>query len=384
MNPPGSRTNDEPGGACERDEAPPGWARWVRRIVLPIAVIAMIVAIWSVGLTTILRHLATIGWWFALLFAIEGVITTFDAAAIHALACGPGGARYRHVLIAQIAGRAVNATTPSGTLGEATKASLLTETMSTDRAVAAVLYYSLAGAVIQLIVIALGAPLTAVFLDLAPALEIGLYVAGVVAAAIAIGLGLLVRRGMVSSIVDVGVKLRIVSARRRERWRRKLEKIDDRLHSTRNRAARRRAVAYVFVSKCLTWTAVWLTLYAAGYSASFGELAALFSAGIVLSWIANMVPLGLGVTESGNYALFAALGIPPAFGVALALARRILYLGYAAVGFALLSTWRVSSRAAARLRRRRHPHQGEPHVDTHEPRDPAAVGHAGGSGGAGG
>src|SRR5688500_1706852 len=115
--PPSPSLHVEPGGAadaCDQESAPPGWARWVQRISLAIAVVAMAIAIWSVGPSTLLGHLLHIGWWFAVLIAIEGVITLLDAGAVHSLACDRGAGGYRGVLFAQIAGRAVNMVTPAG------------------------------------------------------------------------------------------------------------------------------------------------------------------------------------------------------------------------------------------------------------------------------
>jgi uncharacterized protein (TIRG00374 family) len=345
----------EPGGAaaCEEQGTPPGWARWVARISLVIALVAMGATIWAVGPATLVGHLRAIGWWFAGILALEVVITFFDARALYVLACDREQQGFGQVLFAQIAGRGVNAVTPAGALGEATKVSLLTRAMSTERAVASVQFINMTSGILQLSAVAIGAPLTALLLPLPSPFRIALIATGVIAAVIAIGLFVLVRRGMLASLVGAAVKLRIVSTKRREKWRKKLADIDERLCGTRDAHGRRMATIYIACSKVVSWCSVWITLGAAGYWAGPGMIAALVSAGVVLGWIATVVPLGLGVSETGNYALFTALGVPPAFGVALAVARRINQIFYAAIGFTLLATWRASSRAAARLRGRR-------------------------------
>lgn len=327
----------------------PSWAKWLSRILIVVALVAMTATIWTVGPSTIVAHLRTIGWWFAGILAIEVVITGLDAAAIFTLARGSDdGVRYGHVLVAQVAGRAVNAVTPGGSLGEALKTSLLTEAIPTNRAVAAVIYCNLASLIYSLLLVAVGAPLTALFLDLPPPFTGGLAVAGGLAGVTALGLAVLIRRGMLSSLVGAGARLGVISAKRRRRWKKRLDNIDERLRGTAGGHRRRVAAGFVLGSKLLTWFSMWFILSAAGYQASPGELAAMLSAGVVLGWLGQIVPMGLGVAEGGNFALFSALGAPPTFGVALALARRVNQILYAAVGFAVLGAWRLTTRAAAR------------------------------------
>lgn len=331
------------------DDAKPAWVTWASRALIVIALVAMGATIWMVGPRTILSHLQTIGWWFAAILAIEVVITMLDAAAVYSVARGKDDAvNYSHVLVAQVAGRAVNAVTPGGSLGEALKASVLTEAIPTNRAVAAVIYCNLASLIYSLLLVAVGAPLTALFLDLPQAFTIGLVVAGILAAVAAVGLAILVRRGMLSSLVGVGAKLGVISKKRQRRWKKRLDNIDERLSGTAGGHRRKVAAGFVLCSKLLTWASMWLILAAAGYQASPGEIAAMLSAGVVLGWLGAIVPMGLGVAEGGNYALFHALGAPPTFGVALALARRVNQIIYAAVGFAVLGIWRLTTRGVVR------------------------------------
>lgn len=67
----------------------------------------------------------------------------------------------------------------------------------------------------------------------------------------------------------------------------------------------------------------------------------------------QFVPLWLGVDEAGTAAIAAALGIPPAVGVALALARKGRILAWTAAGLALLIVRPSAGAAAARPARRR-------------------------------
>jgi uncharacterized protein (TIRG00374 family) len=319
----------------------------VTRIALVAGTIGLGLTVWVVGPSTIGGHLAAIGWWFVALLAVDATMTLCDAAAVHSLAGGDGGPPYARVVVAQVAGRAVNAVTPGGNLGEALKASLLAEHGGAPRVVAAVMYCALTSFGISLSLIAIGAPLTAIFLDLHGGLRVGLVVAGAVAASLLIALVVLVRRGMLHALVWVAEKLRLVSHERRARWEDKLVEIDERLRGVRDPGRFRRATLFVLASKSLGWFSSWLIVAAAGYQLGLGELAAMLSAGVVLGWIATLVPMGLGIAEGGNYGLFSIIGAPPALGVSLALAKRVLQIVYAVIGFGVLAGYRVGARRSS-------------------------------------
>lgn len=308
---------------------PPRWARWVSRISLVAALIAMVVTIETVGWSTISNHLVMIGPWFVAVLAVEAVSTFCDARAIHEMASEPDDP-FGRVLYAQIAGRAVNAVTPLGTLGEATKASSMTRTMPTRRVIASILFCDVVSLVVSLTALAVGGVITAMVLHLPQALEVGLYVTSALAALAAMSLLVLMERGMLTSLVPRG---------RLKKWRRKFAAIDREVRSSAGDPSRRRATMWVISSKACMWAQMWLILAAAGYSAGPSHLVAIVTGGVLLGWIAALVPLGAGVTESGNFALFTAIGAPPSFGVALALARRINQIVYAALSFALIGVW---------------------------------------------
>jgi uncharacterized protein (TIRG00374 family) len=341
----------------DADPTPPRWVRWVTRIALVAGAIGLIATVWLVGPSTIAGHLRTIGWWFAALIAVDLAMTCLDAAAVHSLTRGDGAPPYGRVLIAQIAGRAVNAVTPGGNLGEALKASLLAEQTRGSRVVGAVMFCGLASLCISLTMVAIGAPLTAILLDLHGAIRVALLVSGAIAAGVVVCVVLLVRRGMLESVGRFARRVRVLSDKRLEKWMAKLAEVDEVLSGQTDPAARRRAAAFVLASKSLGWFETWLIVATAGYFLGMPELAALLSAGIVLGWISTLVPMGLGVAEGGNYGLFGLIGPPAALGVSLALARRVLQIFSAIIGFAALGIYRLSRRGARYRRRSRERHQ---------------------------
>ena len=100
----------------------PTWAKWVTRVSLVLGLIALIYTIEDLGPRTFGHYFRMIGpWWIAVL-VFEVAITSLDALAIRAFA-SPDTIGWRGALLAQLAGRSVNAVTPSGNLGEPVKIS---------------------------------------------------------------------------------------------------------------------------------------------------------------------------------------------------------------------------------------------------------------------
>ena len=67
--------------------------------------------------------------------------------------------------------------------------------------------------------------------------------------------------------------------------------------------------------------------------AARAEFVGLISAGVVLGWLGSLVPMGLGVSESGSYGVFSLIGAPATVGVSLALAGRVRQIIIAGLGF---------------------------------------------------
>jgi len=342
------------GGEPER----PSWARWVTIGALAVALVALGWTLYSVGLHELLHRLELIGPWFLVVIGIEIGVTGCDAAAIYAfLRPDQRKIGYLRVLLAQLSGRAVNAVTPMGSLGEVVKVTMILERVPQARTVSAVLLYNMTGLGISFLLIAVGAPITAFALDLPRELEILLYAGGGVAAISVVVMPILVQRGMLSSIAGLGHRIGLIRKKQYKRWRGKLEQIDSKLRDAggARRHDRLLAVTFVLVSHVLSWTASAVLIYAAGGRLSLGFLAAVLTAGQVIGWVAALVPLGLGISESGNYALFSALGHEPAIGVTLSLGRRVTQLVYAAIGLVLAAVNQTvkEAKAARKTRRRR-------------------------------
>jgi len=317
----------------------PTWARWVTRISLVVAAFALVLTIRKVGVLAIAKYFRLIGWWWIGVFVLEVVITSLDAVAIRAfMSPEQDKVRFRSALLSQLAGRSVNAVTPSGNVGEAVKVSVLTEHVSGSRAVSTILLYNIVSFSIELGMVAVAAPLFALLLPMSESLRSLFLIAGVVCAVLSIGLYALVHRGMLSSLARLGVRLNLLSPARFERWHAKLSGVDDKLRLVAGARSRDRwlGIAAVVASRLTSLGLSLVILHAIGEPITVGFVAGYTVGGFVVYMVASLVPMGLGISEGGTYWLFKALGENPARGTALVIARRVTLVAYAAIGLVLV------------------------------------------------
>src|SRR5664279_1965466 len=182
----------------------PTWARWVTRISLAIALVSLVLTIRDTGFNTIGRYFKRIGWWWFAVVALEVVITSLDAIAIRAfMSPEQEKVKLRSALLSQLAGRSVNAVTPSGNLGEAVKVSVLTEHVSQSRAVATILLYNVVSFTVELAMVAVAAPFAALLLPMPTSLRWVLIGTSLVCAVVAVLCYMLVRKGVLSNLASV-------------------------------------------------------------------------------------------------------------------------------------------------------------------------------------
>ena len=326
----------------------PTWAKWVTRVSLVVAAFALVVTIHKVGLVAIAKYIRLIGWWWIAVFLLEVVITSLDAVAIRAfMSPEQDKVRFRGALLSQLAGRSVNAVTPSGNVGEAVKISVLTEYVSGSRAVSTILLYNIVSFSVELGMVAAAAPFLALLLPMPGSLRAAFLIAGVLCFAISVGLYALVHRGMLASLARLGVRLQILSPERFERWNAKLTSVDDKLRLIAGARSRDRwlGIGAVIASRLVSLTLSLVILHAIGEPITVAFVAGYTVGGFVVYMVASLVPMGLGISEGGTWELFKALGENPARGTALVIARRVTLVLYAAIGLVLVMASETVQRA---------------------------------------
>ena len=343
----------------------PTWARWVTRVSLVVAAIALVVTIRNTGFTALGHYFAMIGWWWIAVVVLEITITTLDAVAIRCF-CSPEQDKltFGKAILSQLAGRSVNAVTPGGNLGEAVKVAVLTEHVSQSRAVSTILLYNVVSFSIELATVAAAAPVMALLMDDMPTtLRYVTFATGVIAFAAAVGLYSLVHRGMLTSVVNLVARMRLIKPERRDRWLDKVRPVDDKMRLVEGARSRDRmlGIAAVTASRLTSITLSMLILHAIGHAITPGFVAAYTVGGFVIYMASTLVPMGLGISESGNYYMFGALaktvaerGRAEAQGVALVIARRCTLVLYAGIGLFLVTASATVQRAREKARARAH------------------------------
>ncbi len=331
--------------------ARPKWARWLTWVSLAIASVALVYTIHNLGLGTLIEYLGKIGWWWLAIVPMEVICTTLDATAIRFFA-SPDRPRLRKTLLAQLAGRAINSVTPAGNLGEAVKMSVLTEVVTPSRAVSSILLYNVVSFCVELLILALAVPFLAVLVPMPAGLKWGLIAAAVLCVVITLALYWLIQRGMVASVARLGVRLRLVSRARYERWEPKLVGVDDKMRFTSGARRRDRWIAILAVCGSRTNSMILslMILHAVGESITATFVAAWIVGSFGIYFAATLVPMGFGISEGGYYGFYRALGENPARGVTLVLARRAVTIVYATIGLVLVTT----NETVKRVRQRHH------------------------------
>ena len=349
----------------------PTWARWVTRISLGLGIIALVLTIRDTGLVAIGTYFKRIGWgWFAVVI-LEIAITTMDATAIRAfLSPDHDKVRLRSAVLAQLAGRAVNAVTPSGNLGEAVKVSVLVEHVSQSRAVATILLYNVVSFSVELISVGIAALLMAGFLPMPATLRWLMLGVGAVVLALAVAIYALVRRGVLVSVARLAARIPVpglAAVRRRlwklaqpsrhllnperfARWEPRLRNIDDKMKLVEGARVRDRRLGILMItlSRMTSMTLSFLLLIAMGEQLTVGFVASITVGSFFIYMASTLVPMGIGVNESGYYWMFRALGENPARGTALILARRVALIMYAGIGLVLVTASETVQRARER------------------------------------
>lgn len=301
-------------------------------------------------------QLEDVGWWFAAILGLELSSLLCDAAALHAF-MRPEARMipYWRVLGAQSSGRAINVLTPGGALGEATKLAMLVSHAPRARVLSSIVLLNLSQVYLSVTVMLLGIPLTLLLIDLPHGMRVtvGAGVAAIIP--LMIGLGVLIHRGAVSTIVATLRRARLVSPDRATRWRARLIEVDRHireLHKNRS-AGTWKGILWVLASKLFSWSGAILLLGVIGVPLTGAMILGVLSIGVLITWISAVVPLGLGIADGSNYVLYDLLGATGPQGLLVAMITRARTVTVAVLGLGVMAAMSIADRlAAARLQRK--------------------------------
>jgi hypothetical protein len=97
-----------------------------------------------------------------------------------------------------------------------------------------------------------------------------------------------------------------------------------------------RGVVGVVGSRIFNSLGTLAVLYAAHIPLSPPLVIASLSLGILITWISNIVPLGLGVAQGGNYVLYSLFGARAASGVLFAFVNQLRTILLAVMGLVVM------------------------------------------------
>jgi hypothetical protein len=307
-------------------------------IVLIVGIVAFSIVAWHLGWTAMRNVVTTTGAWFAVIAAIDLVSAMCDAASIHGFIRPKQRVSYWHVYAAQLSGMAINRLTPGNSLGEPVKVTNLVRTVEVDTAVSAIVMFNLTTMYVGIASIVIGVPLTALLLDLPHRVALVVWIGLAVLVAIAIAVAILVKRGAIGTLIDALVSVKLVTPERGGRWRAKISAIDARVRSVGDAKSSglARGLAGVLGSRVINWIGTVVVLYAADIPMTAPLVIASLSAGILVTWMSNIIPLGLGLADGTNYVLYGLLGAAPVAGLLFTLLNRLRTVVLALIGLVVM------------------------------------------------
>lgn len=312
-------------------------ARLLRLLIMVVGV-AMIAYLWyQIGFTTILSSIRTLSWRLLVVVCFPYALTaTLDAAAWR-LAFADHAPPFPKLWSARIAGEAVNATTPTASVGgEPVKAFLVRHWVPMPEGLAAVIVDKTTIVTGQGLFLVLGLVLAHTALPVSGPVLTGM--------TILLGLEALAVTGFVvlQLLGAAGRGGRLLARFGMGPDSSNQEHLDglDRALSRFYRAHRGRLTGAVLVH-LLAWTVgsleIYLVLYFLGLPISLLDAVVMESFAAAVKFASFMIPASLGALEGGNMAIFSAFGYGGAVGLSYSLVRRLREGVWAAAGLLVLA-----------------------------------------------
>jgi hypothetical protein len=325
-------------------------------VMMVVGGIALAWMLHDLGWSGLRAAIDSVGWWFALILGLDLAALCFDAAALQAFMRPEARmVSYARVLGAQASGRAINVLTPTGALGEPTKLSMLVTHAPRNRILSSLVLSNLGQLYLSVAAIVIGTPIMFLLVDVPDELKVTIVIAFAVIIPAVIVLGVMVHRGALSTVVNGIRRLGLISDERADRWRLRMTEVDQHireLHENRSYGTWK-GFLWVGASKAVTWASTLVLLHTAGIHVNLALIVGVLSIGVVIQWVSQIVPLGVGLADGGNYALYGLAGAAGAHGVIYTMLNRARSVIVAMGGLVVMIAMHTIDRLAlARMRRK--------------------------------
>jgi uncharacterized protein (TIRG00374 family) len=317
-----------------------------------------------------------VGTYAGIILALDLTALCCDAAAWHSFMRPEARmVSYPRVLGAWASGRAINVLTPFGALGEPTKITMLLDRAPKARLLSSIVLLSVTVLYFSVTVMIIGIPITLLLVDVPPGIKVTVGIGMAVLVPLMVMLGIAIQRGAISTLVGTLRNTRIISAERAADWKERLKEVDRHireLHAHRT-SGTRRGIVFVAISKLVTYTSTCVLIHAVGVSLTPALVIAVLSVGVLIQWIASIVPLGLGIADGGNYALYSLLGATGPQGLLVTMMNRARSVCVAVLGLGAMVVMTALSRwQQTRIQRRIKELKAELKPDAPKADEPAA------------
>ena len=291
---------------------------------------------WSDLSDTLIR----VGNYAPIIIALDLVALCFDAAAWREFMRPEARmVSYPRVLGAWASGRAINVLTPFGALGEPTKVTMLYDRIPKARLLSSIVLLNATVLYFSVSVMLIGIPITLLLLDLSHPVKVAIGVGVAVIIPLMVMLGVVIHRGAVSTLVGSLRRAKIISVERATHWKTKLVDVDKHIRELHNSktSGTRRGILFVVASKLVTYTSTMLLIHAVGVDLRPALIIAVLSVGVLIQWVSSIVPLGLGLADGGNAALYVLLGATSQQGLFVTMLNRVRSVTVAILGLGAMA-----------------------------------------------
>ncbi|MEW6269564.1 MAG: lysylphosphatidylglycerol synthase domain-containing protein [Thermodesulfobacteriota bacterium] len=318
--------------------------RWVELALLVVGLVGLAAIVREIGFDAVLDSFRRLRTLLPLLLLFPGVLLQVSETLAWRFAFRHDVAPFRELFVARLAGEALSATTPTATVGgESVKAWLLSGRARVREIVPSLVVAKTSDAVAQFLFLALGLALAWQVPHLDQRMLHGMVTLLLIEAVCIVGFAAVQTSGALARVRTLLGRLRVMNETTADSATLHVDRALARYY--RLRGGRFFLSTTCNLTSCLLSAVETAILtHALGGPGSFANALVVNAIASGISFIAFFVPGQIAVREGAFVAAFVALGLDPAVGLSVALAKRVLDLTWAGIGLVVLARRRRATR----------------------------------------